>query len=180
MAAEVFWVMEWWKADRGPEAVARCCLLHSSGKRPPASWIPGPATAPQFTKPGSLTHLTLPSVSGATVYIFAQNPLMALKSQPRPHPIEPLALGANGVHVLLFSCLPVSKLQASRYMPAFPLILGKPLLARDASSTTIQSRCFLVYRLLLCESSQTASLSSDTLANRTIPNGDITLCSSFR
>ena len=116
--------------------------------------------SPQFTKPGSLTQLTVPSVSGATLYIFAQNPPMALKSQPRPHPIEPLALGANGVHVILLSelealhCLPVSQLQTSRYTPAFPLILGKALFARDASSTTTQSRCFLVYRLLLCESTR--------------------------
>ena len=59
--------------------------------------------SPQFTKPGSLTQLTVPSVSGATIYVFAQNPPMALKSQPRPHPIEPLALGADGVHVILLS-----------------------------------------------------------------------------
>lgn len=62
---------------------------------------------------------------------------MALKSQPRPHPIGPLGLGADGVHVLLLSelealhCLLVSQLQVSRHKPAFPLILQKVLLGKE-------------------------------------------------
>ena len=111
----------------------------------------------QFTKPGSLTQLTVPSVSRATIYIFAQNPLMALKYQHRPHPIEPLALGDQWCPCSppfqvggssLSACLPAAGFKAQAGIPTHSgeSSLGK----RDASSTTICSRCFLFYRLLSC------------------------------
>ena len=130
-----------------------------------------------------MTQLTVPSVSGATLYIFAQNPPMALKSQPRPHPIEPLALGANGVHVILLCelealhCLPVSQLQTSRYMPAFPLILGKAFLAKEMPLQPVFivgvfwfTDCFCVNHPV------TGSLPSDTQTKSITSNGHISHC----
>ena len=108
---------------------------------------------------------------------------MALKSQPRPHPIGPLGLGADGVHVLLLSklealhCLPVSQLQASRYKPAFSLILWKALLGKEMPFQPLFivgafwfTDCFRVNHPM------TSSLPSDTLTNRITPNGEISHC----
>ena len=107
---------------------------------------------------------------------------MALKSQPRPHPIGPLGLGADGVHVLLLSelealhCLLVSQLQVSRHKAAFPLILGKALLGKEMPLQSLLIVGAFWFRLLSCESSRDFSLPSDIPTNRITPNGDISHC----
>lgn len=108
---------------------------------------------------------------------------MALKPKTRPHPIESLTLGANGVQfssfpnlrLLTISLSPSCRLQGTCLHS--PLIPGKVFGKRDASSTSIHSRCFLVYRSsFYVNHPVTASLPSDTQTNSITSNGHVTHC----
>ena len=139
--------------------------------------------SPQFTKPGSLTQLTLPSVPrGHYIHLYSKStdgpqvPTQATSYKTfgtggQWCPCSPpFLIGGSS----LSPCLPAAGFKEHACIPTHPgeSSLGK----RDASSITIHSRCFLVYRLLSRESSCDSSLPSDTPTNRVTPNGDISHC----
>ena len=114
--------------------------------------------SPQFTKPGSLTQLTLPSVPrGHYIHLYSKStdgpqvPTQATSYRifgtgDQWCPCSPFQIGGSSL-----SLSPSYRLQVHACIPTHPgeSSLGK----RDASSITIHSRCFLVYRLLSCEPS---------------------------
>lgn len=113
--------------------------------------------SPQFTKPVSLTQLTLPSVPrGHYIHLCSKStsgpqvPTQATSYRTfgtggRWCPCSPpFRVGGSS----LSACLPVAGFKAQACIPTHSAesSLGK----RDASSTTICSRCFVFYRLLSC------------------------------
>lgn len=113
---------------------------------------------PQFTKPVSLTQLTLPSVPRGYYIHLCSKSTNGPQVPTQATSIGPLGLGADSVHVLLLSklevlpvcCLPPADFKAQ---PAFPLILGKLSWEEMPFQPLFIVGAFWFTRLLSCEPS---------------------------